>query len=76
MMHNPSGSCTPNQQNKKVEVKALDIKVYPNPSQDIFHVDLSQFKGSQVEVYVLDFYERNIFEGSTNNGLFSPVFLF
>ena len=67
MMHNPSGSCTPNQQNKKVEMNAVEINVYPNPSQDIFHVDLNQFNGIGVEVYVLDFYERNIFEGKTNN---------
>lgn len=67
MMHNPSGSCTPDEQNKNIVVKAVDINVYPNPSQDIFHVDLTQFKGNTVDVYVLDFYERNIFESTTSN---------
>ncbi len=46
--------------------KAVSINVYPNPSLNNFKVDLTAFKGQSVDVYVLDFYERTVFQTNTN----------
>jgi len=47
--------------------KTLNVNVYPNPSTQDFNVDMSAFNGQQVDVYVLDFYERTVFETRTSN---------
>jgi hypothetical protein len=43
------------------------VNVYPNPSTQHFNVDMSAFNGQQVDVYVLDFYERTVFETTTSS---------
>ena len=56
-----------------IAVKPLTVvnaKVYPNPSSDVMHIDLSGFNGSDVKVTVVDFFERTVFEGKSNgNGM-------
>lgn len=47
--------------------KTLNVNVYPNPSTQDFNVDMSAFNGQQVDVYVLDFYERTVFETTTSS---------
>ncbi len=47
--------------------KAVSINVYPNPTANQLNVDLSSFKGQSVKIYVLDFYERTVFETSTSS---------
>lgn len=47
--------------------KALSVNVYPNPSMNQFNVDLSAFKGQSVKIYVLDFYERTVFETNSSS---------
>ena len=47
--------------------KSLNVNVYPNPSTQDFNIDMSAFNGQQVSVYVIDFYERTVFETSTTN---------
>lgn len=41
----------------------VDVNVYPNPSSDLMHIDLSAFNGGEVKVTVVDFFERSVFEG-------------
>jgi len=47
--------------------KTLNVNVYPNPSTQDFTVDMTAFNGQQVDIYVLDFYERTVFETTTSN---------
>jgi hypothetical protein len=48
----------------------VSTRVYPNPSSDVMHIDLSAFNGSDVKVTVVDFFERTVFEGKSNgNGM-------
>jgi len=48
----------------------VNAKVYPNPSSDVMHIDLTGFNGSDVKVTVVDFFERTVFEGKSNgNGM-------
>jgi hypothetical protein len=44
----------------------VSTRVYPNPSSDVMHIDLSAFNGSDVKVTVVDFFERTVFEGKSN----------
>jgi hypothetical protein len=47
--------------------KTLNVNVFPNPSSQNIHVDMSAFNGQQVNVSVFDFYERTVFETSTSS---------
>lgn len=46
----------------------VNANIYPNPSSDVMHIDLSGFNGSEVKVTVVDFYERTVFEGKRQGG--------
>lgn len=46
----------------------VNANIYPNPSSDVMHIDLSDFNGSEVKVTVVDFYERTVFEGKRQGG--------
>lgn len=52
--------------NKPLSVVSANI--YPNPTSDVMNLDLSNFKGGEVKVTVVDFYERTVFEGKSQSG--------
>ena len=58
--------CGPTIASKPLSVVTANI--YPNPSSDVMRIDLSNFKGSEVKVTVVDFYERTVFEGKSQSG--------
>ena len=49
-------------------LSVVTANIYPNPSSDVMRIDLSNFKGSEVKVTVVDFYERTVFEGKSQSG--------
>lgn len=49
-------------------LSVVTANIYPNPSSDVVRIDLSNFKGSEVKVTVVDFYERTVFEGKSQSG--------
>lgn len=49
-------------------LSVVSANIYPNPSADVMHIDLSGFNGSDVKVTVVDFYERTVFEGKSQSG--------
>lgn len=49
-------------------LSVVTANIYPNPSSDVLRIDLSNFKGSEVKVTVVDFYERTVFEGKSQSG--------
>ena len=49
-------------------LSVVTANIYPNPSSDVMRIDLSNFKGSEVKVTVVDFYERTVFEGKSHSG--------
>ncbi len=49
-------------------LSVVTANIYPNPSSDVMRIDLSNFKGSEVKVTVVDFYERTVFEGNSQSG--------
>jgi hypothetical protein len=73
MKHEPSGlKCVLDSIPGKVStLKEIKMNVYPNPSADLFQLDLKEFGGQSVDIYVLDFYERTLFEGSTQEARFT-----
>ncbi len=71
MTYNKSGSCEPAKTNStKLVSKEVAVKVFPNPSSSNFNVDLSGFSGDDVTIYVVDFFERTIFEKTTRESKF------
>ncbi len=63
MTYNKSGLCEPiKTSSSKLLSKEVGVAVYPNPSASIFNVDLSSFSGDEVTIYVVDFFERTVFE--------------
>ena len=68
MSYIKGGDCGEPKQSSTVKTsKTLNVNVYPNPSTQDFNIDMSAFNGQQVNVYVIDFYERTVFETSTSN---------
>lgn len=68
MSYIKGGDCgEPKQSSTAKTSKTLNVNVYPNPSTQDFNIDMSAFNGQQVNVYVIDFYERTVFETSTSN---------
>lgn len=49
-------------------LSVVTANIYPNPSSDVMRIDLSNFKGGEVKVTVVDFYERTVFEGKSQSG--------
>lgn len=49
-------------------LSVVTANIYPNPSSDMMRIDLSNFKGGEVKVTVVDFYERTVFEGKSQSG--------
>lgn len=49
-------------------LSVVTANIYPNPSSNVMRIDLSNFKGSEVKVTVVDFYERTVFEGNSQSG--------
>jgi hypothetical protein len=71
MTYNKSGSCEPaNTNSTKLVSKEVAVKVFPNPSSSNFNVDLSGFSGDDVTIYVVDFFERTVFEKTTRESKF------
>lgn len=65
MSHVPTGDlCQPAKQTK-VLTPEVTINVYPNPVVDEFQVDLKGFNGKNVDVYVIDYFERTVYQSST-----------
>jgi hypothetical protein len=68
MSYIKGGDCgEPNQSSTVKTSKILNVNVYPNPSTQDLNIDMSAFNGQQVNVYVIDFYERTVFETSTSD---------
>jgi len=67
MTYNKSGSCEPPKttSSKFVSSEVL-VNVYPNPSRSVFNIDLSGFSGDEVTIYVVNFFERTVFEKKSN----------
>jgi hypothetical protein len=72
MTYNKSGLCEPvKTSSAKSLSKEVLINVYPNPSTSDFNVDLSGFSGDEVTVYVVDFFERTVFEKKSTDKMIS-----
>ncbi len=68
MTYNNSGSCEPPKTNSSNFVsKEVLVNVYPNPSTSVFNIDLSRFSGDEVTIYVVDFFERTVFEKKSSD---------
>lgn len=66
MMKYDANACAQGQNNIKPTEEVI-VKVFPNPTVDNIQVDLSGFNGREVEIYVVDFFERTIYQGHTNS---------
>ena len=68
MTYNKSGSCEPPKTNSSNFVSSeVLVNVYPNPSRSVFNIDLSGFSGDEVTIYVVDFFERTVFEKKSSD---------
>ena len=66
MTHVPTGDlCEPAKQSK-VTTPEVVINAYPNPVIDEFQVDLKGFNGKNVDVYVIDYFERTVYQSNTS----------
>lgn len=64
MMKYDANGCAQGQ-NSVRPTEEVQASVYPNPSVDYFEINLSGFNGREVEISVIDFFERTILEAST-----------
>lgn len=66
MTHVPTGDlCEPTKQSK-VSTPEVIVNAYPNPLLDQVEVDLREFNGKNVDVYVIDYFERTVYQSNTS----------
>jgi hypothetical protein len=65
MSHVPTGDLCQSAKQSKVLTPEVTINVYPNPVVDQFQVDLKGFNGKNVDVYVIDYFERTVYQSNT-----------
>jgi hypothetical protein len=71
MTYNKSGSCEPAKTSStRLVSNEVLVNVFPNPSTSKFNLDLSGFSGEEVTIYVVDFFERTVFETHTSDRSF------
>jgi hypothetical protein len=67
MTYNASGDCSPKSNLKVTINKVVSMGLAPNPANESVQLDLKSFGGKAVTVYVLDYFERTIYEEKTNS---------
>ena len=43
-----------------------NITVFPNPAVSAFNIDLSEFNGESVDIFVIDYYERTVMQAQSS----------
>jgi len=64
----PTGDACEGKVNAVKRADQRSIEVYPNPASAFAHVDLSAFAGQQVEVQLVDYFERVVWSASDLGG--------